>query len=174
MTGALAPFSYLFKDICLIIFSFSFSGLAYAMLAQIYAITGIYTAFFPVLVSVLLNSFFRHFMRGKIRWSVYMWKSFYPVRQGPQVTKDTCKMLLLCRPNSQYQSRWVKFTRSIHVHNNENKFDNLNYLCQCYKTFFLYLREVQKSSSSSYFYAFPIFKERRITTGDHLKGAPLA
>ena len=42
-----------------------FSGLAYAMLAQIDAISGIYTAFFPVFIYILLGTS-RHISMGNI------------------------------------------------------------------------------------------------------------
>jgi hypothetical protein len=41
-----------------------FAGLAYAMLAQIDAISGIYTAFFPVFIYILLGTS-RHISMGK-------------------------------------------------------------------------------------------------------------
>ena len=43
---------------------FHFTGLAYAMLAQIDAISGIYTAFFPVIIYIVLGTS-RHVSMGK-------------------------------------------------------------------------------------------------------------
>jgi MFS superfamily sulfate permease-like transporter len=47
-----------------LLIKFHVSGLAYAMLAQIYAISGIYTAFFPVFIYILLGTS-RHISMGK-------------------------------------------------------------------------------------------------------------
>jgi MFS superfamily sulfate permease-like transporter len=53
----------------LVLLSSFCAGLAYAMLAQIDAIAGIYTAFFPVIVYILLGTS-RHVSMGKFSYTL--------------------------------------------------------------------------------------------------------